>query len=166
MTGPRFQMPDRRKAPWVLRLPSVFQINSSLIFIAFMVSIVGLAALFGFSDPQSITSQMAYPFYKAWGFGLTATGIMLAVGIFRRDELIEKFAARILSMMLFTFAAWAIAAVGMQKSIVTTALTIVVVFLLEQRISLINVLLYAQMIQRRADKNKSTEINPGGKINE
>ncbi len=144
--------PVKSRAPWVLRLPSVFQINSSLIFIAFMVSVVGLAALFGVSDPQTITSQMAYPFYKAWGFGLTFTGISLTTGLFRRDEILEKYAARVLSMELITFAAWAVVASGLQRSIVTTALTIIIVFLLEQRISLINVLLYAQNLAKTAEE--------------
>ncbi len=141
------------RAPWVLRLPSLFQINSSLIFIALMVVIVGVAALVGFSDPQSITSKMALPIYKVWGGGLTLTGVLLMFGIVRRDELIEKYAARILSMALATFAAWAVTANGLGRSMVTLMLSIVVVFLLEQRISLINVLLYARKLAQRAEES-------------
>lgn len=144
------------KAPWVLRLPSVFQINSSLIFIAIMVMIVGLSALLGVSDPQSITSKMPLPFYKIWGGIMASTGFFLALGIVRRDELIEKLTARILSMSIAGFAAWAIAANGVPRSIVTLSLCSVVIFLLEQRISLINVLLYARKIAHKHDKK------PGG----
>lgn len=145
-------MSEKPRAPWVLRLPSIFQINSSLSFIALMVIIVGFAALVGISDPQSITSQMSLPFYKFWGGGLTITGGLLLTGIIRRDERLEKLAARILSMSFAAFAAWALAANGIQRSVITLFLCAVLIFLLEQRISLINVLLYARALAARADQ--------------
>lgn len=147
------KQPDESRAPWVLRVPSVLQINSSLIFIALMATILGIAALLGISDPQSITSQMAYPFYKLWGFGLAFSGTALIWGIVKRDELIEKFAARILSFGLGAFVLWAIAAVGFQRSVVTLTLGTTIIFLLEQRVSFINVLMYARKLaQHKLDR--------------
>ncbi len=139
-------MSSKPRAPWVLRLPSVFQIQSSLAFIALMVVIVGVSALLGVSDPQSITSKMSLPFYKMWGGGLTLTGGFLIFAIFSRDQLLEKYAARVLSLAFGAFALWAVTAVGVGRSIVTMALCSVVIFLLEQRISLINALMYAREI--------------------
>lgn len=133
---------DRK--PWIFYLPKPFQISSGLIFMALMLTIVGLAALTGLSDPTTITREMTLPFYNMWGAALAIGGLALTTGIVIRDQLIEKYAARIVSIQLFVYAAWAIVAVGLTRAIATLFLAAIAVFFLEQRICFINVLLDPQ----------------------
>lgn len=153
--------PGHERPPWVLRVPSVFQTNSSLIFIALMCTIAGLAALFGFSDPQSITSKMSLPFYQVWGASLTIAGGLLVYGIVIRDVLIEKYAARVLSLGLVSFIAWAVAAVGFRRAFTSVSLGGCIVFFLEQRISFINVIMYARRITGKIARSH-IDLEEGG----
>ncbi len=146
MTPPSPQKPKIPKVPWALRLPPAFHVNSPLFILAAMVFITGIAALTGLSNPESITSQMSLPFYKIWGGILSLNGFFLGVAILRRDDLLEKYTARILSISLTAFALWAVIANGITRAFVSTMLIIVFVFLCEQRISLLNVLNYARKI--------------------
>ncbi len=138
-------------------MPSFFQISSSLSFLAMVTFTIGLSAAFGLSNPQTITSKMPFFVYPTYGAGVALASVALMYGIVTRDFLTEKFAARILAMCLGTFAIWAVAANGIQRSIVTMGLISVIVFLLEQRISLINCLLQAKVISYRFEQSKLDE---------
>ncbi len=137
---------EKLRAPWILRVPPIFQTSSPLLFIAVLLALSGLAAVFGFSDPHSITSQMALPFYKIWGGTLFFSGTALVYGIFRRDTLIEKYSARLLTLGLAVFGAWALVAVGFERSLLTLMFVAAIAFFLEQRISTINALIYAKAL--------------------
>lgn len=156
----KHQKPAR--SPWVLKLPSAFHVNSSLLFIALMVMILGVAALAGFSDPTSITSKMTLPMYKIWGGALALTGLTMSYGIIQRDSLLEKWSARALSIQLAVFSAWAIAAVGWERSAVTFFMSASIILILEHRISLINVLFYADHIAAAHYVKTSEEEPPTG----
>lgn len=139
-----FRKRNEPKVPWLFRLPRAFQVSSSLLFLAFFVMIAGLSALFGLSEPSSITAEMSLPLYSLWGGVVALAGAGLAYGIFTREQLIEKFSARILTIMLLTFMAWAVAAVGASRAGVILTLSAIVIFFLEQRICFINVILEAK----------------------
>lgn len=149
---PRSKKVPAPKIPWLFRLPKPFQINSSLLFIALFCMLIGAGALFGLSDPSPITSKMSLPFYNTWGAGLILGGGALGFGIITREQLVEKFSARILGIMLSTFGFWSIAAVGVVRAAVTLSLITMVIFFLEQRICFINVILNAkQALAERGD---------------
>lgn len=131
---------NRARSPWISRVPAPLRVNSSLVFIAVLLIISGLAALLGYSDPRSITATLGDVTYRIWGGLLTLSGSGLLYGIFWRDTVTEKWCARILSLSLSTFAGWAVVVVGLQRAFLSVILIAVIVFLLEQRISMINLI--------------------------
>ena len=134
--------------PWILRVPAVFRLDSSLIFIGILIALSGLAALLGYSDPRSITAELGYVIYKIWGGVLFLGGSGLLYGVFLGDSVVEKWCARILSICLLTFAAWAVTATSLQRSFLSVVLIAVIVFFFEQRISFINT---ARWLRRQSD---------------
>lgn len=150
----------RFRTPWILKVPGFFQISSSLSFLSLVTLGMGVAAFRGLSDPTNITDQMPAFIYPGYGLLLTAASLALMYGIVARDLLLEKFSARIISMCLGTFGCWALAANGLSRSIIILGLASIAIFLLEQRISLINCLLQAKRIAYHFPK-KEIESNGG-----
>lgn len=129
---------DTPRKPWVFYLPRSLQVGSELLFLALLCVISGIAALLGLAEPSRITEHMSLPWYNAWGAMLSIGGILLSWSIFSRDYLLEKFGARVMSIMFLTYAAWSGFAAG-TNAVITIILCLVCVFLLEKRISIINI---------------------------
>lgn len=140
---------DQLRTPWVMRLPVGLQSNTAVILISVLMMVLGIAAVTGFSDPKSITSEMSLPFYRIMGALLALAGAALMYGIVVRDFIIEKFSARLIALACYGMGGWAITANGIRGALITTVFGLSIAAALEHRISLINVGIYAERLAKR-----------------
>lgn len=140
MRLPAFLKKDRDtpRKPWVFYLPRGLQVSSELFFLAILCIISGIAAVTGLAEPSRITDNMSLPWYHIWGGALTISGVVLAFSIINRDFIMEKLGARLMSILLATYGSWAAVSVGTQAT-VTLISVITCIFILEKRISIINI---------------------------
>lgn len=146
------------KKPWIFYLPRGIQANPAGVFIGMMLAIVGLAGFLGLAEPTTITKALPFWFYTAWAFSLIPMGIGLVIGVIKRDQLWERFTSRSLSILIGVYALWALSAVGPGRAAVTLAFAMILMFVLEVRIGVINVLINPLQYMKHIDIKLPVEL--------
>ncbi len=134
------------KTPWIMRLPQGVREQPAWIFIGLLLSLVGLSYATGVTT-SSISQVITTVGLRVWGSILFIAGLMVIMSVVRAKVAFEKFALRIMSMVLFCYVGWIVTAIDWKRAAMTVALGLIVICSAEVRIAFLKLQLQAPTIQ-------------------
>lgn len=125
---------------WVMRLPAGLREQTGWIFIGFMVALVGLSFLAGFTD-SAISKAIGDTGLRVWGGCLWLSGSLVTWATWKHNAAHEKMALRFLALSLLAYVLWILTVVPLRQAAMTLVLAFILIGLAEIRVGYLKVIL-------------------------
>lgn len=127
---------SRFRRPWFLYLPRGFWTNPLGFALSLLLVVVGMVYTTGLSQAGSIATILDERGIRAYGMWLFATGLVLSLGLYQKDEPLERLGCRMAALAMLVFAGWVWIGVGI-IGVATICLALMIAFLTTLRASII-----------------------------